>query len=91
MQINVLGMRSSQVNIRNLFLHKLVLPWVAWKSKVEVVSSMEAIQRVAASALRVELPKASVTASTPDLSVGEECRKADLDTAMAEDTKSLDL
>jgi hypothetical protein len=38
------------------------------------VSSMEVIQRAAMLALQVELPTASATASTPDLSVGEECR-----------------
>jgi hypothetical protein len=26
--MDVLGMQSSQVNIRNPFLHKIVLPWV---------------------------------------------------------------
>jgi hypothetical protein len=42
-------------------------------------------------ALQVELPMVSVMASTPDLSMGEECRKADLDTAVGEDARSLDL
>jgi hypothetical protein len=46
-----------------------------------VVSSTKAIQRAAMSALQVELPTASTTASNPDPSV-EECRNADLDTAM---------
>jgi hypothetical protein len=32
-----------------------------------------------------------VTASTPDLSVREECWKADLDTTVGEDARSLDL
>jgi hypothetical protein len=41
-----LGMRSSQVNI----------PWVAWKSSVEtMMSSTEAIQRVAVPTLQVEI------------------------------------
>jgi hypothetical protein len=40
--MDILGMRSSQVNIS----------WVAWKSLVEVaMSSMETIQRAAAPAL----------------------------------------
>jgi hypothetical protein len=34
---------------------------------------------------------ASTLTSTPDPSMGEECRKADLDMAMGEDTRSLDL
>jgi hypothetical protein len=46
---------------------------------------------MAAPALQVELPTASVIASNPDPSVGEECQKADLDTAMGEDAKSLDI
>jgi hypothetical protein len=32
-----------------------------------------------------------VMTTNPDLSVGEECRKDDLDMAMGEDAKSLDL
>jgi hypothetical protein len=35
-------------------------------------------------------PTTSVMASTPDLSVGEECQKADLDMVVGEDTISLD-
>jgi hypothetical protein len=54
------------------------------------VSSTKAIQRSAAPAIQVELPTASVMASTPDLSVGEECQKADLDMVVGEDTISLD-
>jgi hypothetical protein len=38
-----------------------------------VVSSTEAIGRAAASALQVDLPMASATASNPDPTVGEEC------------------
>jgi hypothetical protein len=50
--MDVLGMRISQVMIRNLFLQEFVLSWVAWKSWVEsVVSSMEVIQRAAVFAL----------------------------------------
>jgi hypothetical protein len=56
-----------------------------------VVSSTEAIQRAVMLAFQVELPMVSVMASTPDLSMGEECRKADLDTAVGEDARSLDL
>jgi hypothetical protein len=53
--------------------------------------STEVIQRVVSPALQVELPTASMMASTPDLPVGEECRKADLDTTVGEDVRSLDL
>jgi hypothetical protein len=64
-------MRSSQVNI----------PWVAWKSSVEtMMSSTEAIQRVAVPtlqveilmgggavlALQVEIPMVAATARCPD-------------------------
>jgi hypothetical protein len=52
---------------------------------------MEVIQRAAAPALQVELPTASAMASTPDPSMGEECQRADLDTAVEEDARSLDL
>jgi hypothetical protein len=55
------------------------------------VSSTEAIQRAAATALQVKIPIASAMASTPNPSVGEECRKADLNTAVEEDAWSLDL
>jgi hypothetical protein len=55
------------------------------------VSSTEAIQRESTPVLQVELPTVSTMASSPDLSVGEECRKADLDTTVGEDAKSLDL
>jgi hypothetical protein len=55
------------------------------------VSSPEVIQRVVTPSLQVELPTASATASTPDPSVGEECWKVDLDTAVGEDARSLDL
>jgi hypothetical protein len=54
------------------------------------VSSTEAIQRPATPTLQVELPTASMVASTPGLSVGEECRKAELDTGVGADTRSLD-
>jgi hypothetical protein len=39
----------------------------------------------------VKLSTASVIASNPDPAVGEECRKADLDTTVGEGTKSMDL
>jgi hypothetical protein len=55
------------------------------------MSSTEAIQRVVAPALQVELPMASATTSNSDMFVGEECRKADVDTAMGEDARSLEL
>jgi hypothetical protein len=55
------------------------------------MSSTEAIQRAAVSALQVELPTASVTASTPHPYVGEECRKDDLDMTVGEDARSLNL
>jgi hypothetical protein len=65
---------------------------VAWESYVKaVVSSTETVQRAAALALQVELPTASATASSPDPFVGEECRKADLNMAVVEDARSLDL
>jgi hypothetical protein len=50
------------------------------------VSSTEVIQRAATPALQVELLTAS--ASNPDPSVGEECRKADLDIAVGEGCRS---
>jgi hypothetical protein len=56
-----------------------------------VVSSTEAIQRAAASALQVEIPTVSASARTSDPSVGEECLQADLDTAVGADASSLDL
>jgi hypothetical protein len=46
--------------------------------------SIEAFRRVMTPALQVELPMASLTASNPDLAVGEECRKANLDMAVGE-------
>jgi hypothetical protein len=55
------------------------------------VSSTDAFQRAATSALQVDLPTASTTASNPDLYVGEECRKVDLDTTVGKGTRSLDL
>jgi hypothetical protein len=55
-----------------------------------VLSSTEAIQRVAAPTLRVELPTAVAAASSPDLSVGEEGLQADLNTTVGADTSSLD-
>jgi hypothetical protein len=51
---------------------------------------MEAIQRAATPALQVEIPKASMTPSTPDPSVGEECLQADLDMGVGEDARRLD-
>jgi hypothetical protein len=56
-----------------------------------MVSTTEAIQRAMMPALQVELPTVSAMASNPDASVGELCRKANLDTAVWEDTRSLDL
>jgi hypothetical protein len=53
--------------------------------------SIEAFRRVMAPALQVELPMASVTASNPDPAVGEECRKANLDMAVGEGARSMDL
>jgi hypothetical protein len=55
------------------------------------VSSTEAFQRVAVPVLKVELPTASAMASNPDLAVGEECRTADLDKALGEGVRNLDL
>jgi hypothetical protein len=55
------------------------------------VSSTDAIQRVAAPTLQVELPTALVMTSTPDPSMGEECRKANLDMVVGEDAITLDL
>jgi hypothetical protein len=92
--MDVLGMRSSQINI----------PWLAWKSYVKVaMSSMEAVQRAAVPTqveipmaalvptLQVEIPMVAVAASSPDLSVGEEGLQADLDTAVGADASRLDL
>jgi hypothetical protein len=42
-------------------------------------------------ALYVELPTAWAMASTLDPSMGEECRKAHLDTAVEENARSMDL
>jgi hypothetical protein len=59
--MDVLGMRSGQVNI----------PWVPWKSSVEAaMSSTKAIQRAMSPILQVEIP--TMTTSSPDPSVGEE-------------------
>jgi hypothetical protein len=55
------------------------------------VSFTEVFQRVAAPAFQVELPTASVTVSNPDPAVGEECQKADLDMAVGEGARNLDL
>jgi hypothetical protein len=56
-----------------------------------VVSSTEAIQRVVVPTLQVEIPMMSVMASTPDLSMGEECVQADQDTSVGDDARRLDL
>jgi hypothetical protein len=53
------------------------------------MSSMEAIQRVVAPTLQVEIPMASASASTPNTSKGEECFQVDLDTAVVIYTNSL--
>jgi hypothetical protein len=52
---------------------------------------MEAIQRVAAPALQVEIPMTVAAASSPNQSMGEESLQADLDTAVGADASSLDL
>jgi hypothetical protein len=41
--------------------------------------------------LQVEIPTATAMTSTPDLFEGEEYQKADLETAVVEDARSLDL
>jgi hypothetical protein len=51
---------------------------------------MEAMQRAATPALQVEIPTASVLASTHGPSVGEQCLQADQDTAIGADASSLD-
>jgi hypothetical protein len=64
---------------------------VAWKSLIKAAtSSTEAIQRVVAPALQVEIPMAAMLASSPDPSVGEEVLQADLDTTVGVDASSLD-
>jgi hypothetical protein len=83
-------MQNSQVYIRNLNLHKLILLRVVWK-QVDAVLSTEAFQRAATPVLQVGLPTVSVTANNPNLAVGEECRIADLDTVVGEGVRSVDL
>jgi hypothetical protein len=83
-------MRNSQVYIRSLVLHNLVLRWVARKY-VDAVSSTEAFQRAAMPALQVDLTIALVTASNPNPSMEEECWKSNLDMTMGEDARSLDM
>jgi hypothetical protein len=56
-----------------------------------VAASTEAFQRAPAPTLQVELPTASAMTSNLDPTVGEECRKVDLDTVVWEGTRSLDL
>jgi hypothetical protein len=51
---------------------------------------MEVIQKVAVPALQVEIPMASASASTSDLSVREECLYTDLDTTVGTNASSLD-
>jgi hypothetical protein len=51
---------------------------------------MEAIQMVMVPALQVEIPTASVTASTDDPYVGEECLQADLDVGAGEDASRVE-
>jgi hypothetical protein len=51
---------------------------------------MEAIQREAVPSLQVEIAMMSAMASTPNPSVGE-CLKADLDTGVGAESRSLDL
>jgi hypothetical protein len=55
------------------------------------MSSTEVFQRAVVPALQVEHPIASVTASTSDPSIGEECWKVDLDTVVGEDARTLNL
>jgi hypothetical protein len=55
------------------------------------MSSTEVFQMAVTLALQVKLPIVSATASNPDPAVREECRKADLDTAVGEGTRSLNL
>jgi hypothetical protein len=52
---------------------------------------MEAIQRVAAPAIQVEIPTVAEVASSPDPFVGQECLQADLDMTVGADASSLDL
>jgi hypothetical protein len=54
------------------------------------MSSTVSIQRAATPALEVEIPTTSVSTSTPDPSVGEECLQADLDVAVGANASSLD-
>jgi hypothetical protein len=54
------------------------------------MSSTEAIQRAAKSALHAEIPMAAVVASNPDPSEVEEDLQADLDTAIGVHASSLD-
>jgi hypothetical protein len=51
---------------------------------------MKVTQWSGAPALQVEIPTASVWASTPDPSIGKECLEANLDTAVGVDASSLD-
>jgi hypothetical protein len=55
------------------------------------VPSMEAFQRAVAPALQAELPTMLAMTSNPNPSMGEECRKADLDTTMWEGVRNMDL
>jgi hypothetical protein len=55
-----------------------------------VLSSTEAIQRVAVPALQLEIPTATAVASSPDPYLGEEGLQADLDIAIGADASSLD-
>jgi hypothetical protein len=55
------------------------------------MSSTEAFQRAVMPALLVKLSTTSAIASNPDPAVGEECQKIDLDTAVGEGAKSMDL
>jgi hypothetical protein len=79
--MDVLGMRSSQVNIS----------WVAWKSSVEAaMSSTKAIQRAAAPTLQVEIPSVVASTSSLDPSMEEEGLQLDLDMTVEADASSLD-
>jgi hypothetical protein len=51
---------------------------------------MEVIQRAVLPALHVEIPMATVVASTTNPSVVQDCLQANLDTAVGVDTSSLD-
>jgi hypothetical protein len=77
--MDVLGLRSSKVNIRNRLLHNYVCLTVG----------VEIPMAVAVPALQVEIHTVVVAASSPDPSVGEEDHQANLDTTVVADASSL--